>query len=235
MWRQCACLQCSCACLSTSFHCSLRILLAVTIYWAHTIAGQSVLAPSPPAYLVGLTTACMYMYVLFTLIQFWSVPAKSGSMTSSALYPNPHYRAITYYLNLWRTITYKMQCINWRRWTGGTRCGVQWFNGQSEGSVAHAGRVHAVRGDDVQVRVWPSGGRRVLVHSGHWLDHWTHLCLLRTIGQCCHQCHGECVSSSLLLTLLQLYSATAGVVTELQLFWLSDIWRSWLLHVWCEL
>ena len=36
-------------------------------------------------YLVPLTTAYMYMYVLFTLIQLWSVPEKSGSMTSTVL------------------------------------------------------------------------------------------------------------------------------------------------------
>ena len=58
------------------------------IYYAHTIAGPNVLALSPPTYLVdlvGLTTAYMYMYVLFTLIQLWSVPEKSESMTSTAL------------------------------------------------------------------------------------------------------------------------------------------------------
>jgi len=42
---------------------------AATIYYAHTVDGPSVLVPSPPTYLVGLTTAHMYMYVLFTLIQ----------------------------------------------------------------------------------------------------------------------------------------------------------------------
>ena len=38
MWRQRTCLQCSCACLSTSLHHILRVLLA----------------PSPPTYLMGL-------------------------------------------------------------------------------------------------------------------------------------------------------------------------------------
>jgi len=46
----------------------LRVLL---IYYAHTIDSPSVLAPSPPTYLVGLTTTTTYMYIygLFTLIQ----------------------------------------------------------------------------------------------------------------------------------------------------------------------
>ena len=59
---------------------------AGTTYYAHTIDGPSVLAPSPPTYLVGLNTAYIaYMYILFTLIQLWSVPEKSGTMTSTAL------------------------------------------------------------------------------------------------------------------------------------------------------
>ena len=37
------------------------------IYYAHTIAGPSVLVPSPPTYLVGLTPAYMYMYCMSCL------------------------------------------------------------------------------------------------------------------------------------------------------------------------
>jgi len=46
---------------------------AAMIYYVHAIDGLSALAPSSPTYLVGLTTGYMYMYVLFTLIQLWSV------------------------------------------------------------------------------------------------------------------------------------------------------------------
>ena len=66
------------------------------IYYTHTIAGPSVLAPSPPTYLETLTTAYMYMYVLFTLIQLWSVPEKSGCMTSTALLLNLRYIEVQY-------------------------------------------------------------------------------------------------------------------------------------------
>ena len=47
------------------------LLLArlLSIYYTHAIGESSVLVPSPPSYLVGLTTAYMYMYGLFTLIQ----------------------------------------------------------------------------------------------------------------------------------------------------------------------
>jgi len=64
---------------------SLASCSAATIYYAHTIAGPSVLVPSPPTYLVGLITAYMYMYVLFTLIELWSVFEKLGSITSTVL------------------------------------------------------------------------------------------------------------------------------------------------------
>ena len=69
--------------------------------------------------------------------------------------------------------------------------GVQWFDWQGEGRSAHAGRLPAVRGDDVQVRVRsPGGQRRVLVHGWHRLDHRAHVRLLRTARQRCHQRHG---------------------------------------------
>jgi len=88
MWRQCACLWCSCACLSTSLHSILRFLLgcydllrsSYNMYcWTECTSAKST------NLLSGLTTAYMYMYVLFTLIQLWSVPEKSWSMTSTAL------------------------------------------------------------------------------------------------------------------------------------------------------
>jgi len=40
---------------------------------------------SPPTYLVGLTAAYMYMYVLFTLFQLRPVLEKSESITSTTL------------------------------------------------------------------------------------------------------------------------------------------------------
>ena len=63
----------------------LHLARLLCIYYAHTIAGSSVLAPSPQTYLMDLITAYVYMYVLFTPIQLWSFPEKSGSMTSTAL------------------------------------------------------------------------------------------------------------------------------------------------------
>jgi len=42
-------------------------------------------------YLVDLTNAYMYMYILFTLIQLWLVTEKPGSMTSTVLQLNPRY------------------------------------------------------------------------------------------------------------------------------------------------
>ena len=62
-----------------------RLAGLLRIYYAHTVAESSVLAPSQPTYLVSLTTAYMYMYDLFKLIHLWSVPEKSESMTSTAL------------------------------------------------------------------------------------------------------------------------------------------------------
>jgi len=47
-----------------------RLARLLSIYYAHTIADLSVLVPSPPSYLVGLTTAYMYMYGLFNLTSF---------------------------------------------------------------------------------------------------------------------------------------------------------------------
>jgi len=46
---------------------------------------QFITITSPPTYLVGLTTAYVYMYVLFTLFQLWPVLEKSESMTSTTL------------------------------------------------------------------------------------------------------------------------------------------------------
>ena len=102
MWRQRASLHDAHApAYLPPFTVSLASCWAAMIYYTHTIDGLSVLAPSEPTYLVGLTTAHMHTYILFTLSSFGQYSKNQDP------WPQPRYNRMRFILK--HAIT-RVQC-----------------------------------------------------------------------------------------------------------------------------